>query len=272
MAVDAHNSRTRTEGPRVVLYLEYDGSRYRGSQLQRVGTATIQGAVEDAIYRLTGTRCRVTSASRTDAGVDALGQVMSFTPPAEMSLRVYEAGLNYYLPRDIVITAVFWAPMEFDVARSAVSRTYCYTILNRRTRPAVLRNRAAHVAEFLDTDRMDHAARALKGWMDVRPFTGPLSTRRNPLRLFDHAAVTRHDDVVTIEMEANGFLAHQIRRTVSALVRVGTGRLTIEEFQRIAESGRPGEVTWTMPPEGLCLVRVRYDGFPPEDGNDDGTN
>jgi tRNA pseudouridine38-40 synthase len=264
VAAEAHDAQT----PRIVLYLEYDGTRYSGSQLQRNGVQTVQGAVEDALFALTGQRHRLSAAGRTDAGVDALGQVVSFVPRTEMSLQTYEAGLNHYLPQDIAVTAAYWAPPGFDVRRSAVSRTYRYTVLNRRTRPALLRRRAAHVREPLDADRMAAAAKVLKGWMDVRPFTGPLPPKRSPVRCFDRAEVKRNGDLVVIELEASGFLQRQVRRVAGALVKVGAGRMTIEEFERLALSGKPGEASWTMPAEGLCLVGVRYDDFPPKDDED----
>lgn len=271
--LDRETQGSHVEEPRLVLFLEYEGSRYQGSQLQQGDTATIQGAVEEALRRLTGQEYRVTAASRTDAGVDALGQVVSFAPRTEMPLQTYQKGLNHYLPRDIAVTAAYLAPHDFHVRKSAMSRTYRYTIINRGSRPAIERNRAAHVRETLDADKMAEAACVLQGWMDVSPFTGPVPSSKNPLRRYDRVDVVRDGDVVTVTFEANGFLNHQIRRTVGALVRVGMGQMTVEEFRRIAVSGRSGEATWTMPAEGLCLVNVRYDGFPPKkEEQENGTN
>lgn len=271
--LDQEAQASHVEEFHAVLFLEYEGSRYQGSQLQKDDTPTIQRAVEEALHRLTGQEYRVAAASRTDAGVDALGQVVSFSPRTEMDLQTYQRGLNHYLPRDIAVTAAYWAPSDFHVRKSATSRIYRYTVINRASRPAIERNRAAHVRETLDTDRMAEAARVLHGWMDVRPFTGPLPSGKSPLRRYDRVDVVRDGDVVTVTFEANGFLNHQVRRTVGALVRVGADQMTVEEFHRIAESGRPGEATWTMPAEGLCLVNVRYDGFPPKkEEQENGTN
>ena len=245
----------------VVLYLEYDGTRYRGYQMQR-DEPTVQDAVEKALESLTGQKYRLTSASRTDAGVHAQNQVVSFVPTKEMTLRAYESGLNHYLPHDIAVTRAIWASPSLHVRRSAVARTYRYTILNRATRSPLWDRIAALVREPLDVSAMQQAADALSGWMDVRPFTGPLPPRRTPMRRLDRAEVRRNDEFVTIELEGNSFLPHQVRRTAGALVEVGRGHMTPVDFHRLARSGTAGEADWTMPPQGLCLIGVRYDSFP----------
>ena len=246
----------------VVLIIEYDGARYQGFQLQRPAIPTIQGAVENALLRITGHAIRIGAAGRTDSGASAGGQVISFRPPTDIPdipLDRYVTGLNHYLPNDISVTRAHTAPSTFDVTRHARSRHYRYTILNRSTPSALLRNRAAHVREPLNASAMAEAIQALRGWMDARPFTGPLPTDRNPLRRYDSATVKQDADIITCDFEGSGFLPHQIRRAVGALVRVGAGRMTVGEFHRLAREGAPGEATWTMSSVGLCLMSVRYD-------------
>ena len=243
----------------IVLILEYDGTRYHGFQLQGPGIPTIQGAVENALLRMTGHEIRISAAGRTDSGASAGGQVISFRPPTDIPLDRYVTGLNFYLPNDISVTRAHTAPSNFDVTRHARSRRYRYTILNRSTPSALLRNQAAQVKEPLDAAAMAEAIQALSGWMDARPFTGPLPPDRNPLRRYDSATVTQDADIITCDFEGSGFLPHQIRRAVGALVRVGAGRMTAGEFHRLAREGAPGEATWTMSSVGLCLMSVRYD-------------
>ena len=243
----------------VALTLEYDGARYRGFQLQSAGIPTIQGAVEEALLKMTGHSIRVSAAGRTDSGASAQGQVISFRPATELPLDRYVTGLNFYLPNDISVTRAHTAPLSFDATRHAHSRHYRYTILNRSTPSALLRNRAAHVKNRLDATAMAEAIQALSGWMDARPFTGPLPPDRNPLRRYDSASVRQDADIITCDFEGSGFLPHQIRRVVGALVRVGAGQMSVDEFHRMAREGKPGEATWTMPGVGLCLMGVRYD-------------
>ncbi len=243
----------------VVLTIEYAGARYQGMQLQKPGVPTIQGEIEDALLRLTGQHYRIAAAGRTDSGASARGQVISLQPKTELPFDRYVTGLNHYLPNDISVTRAQWAPRSFDVTRDARSRHYRYTIINRPSPSALLRQQAAHVKEPLDETAMAEAIAALDGWLDARPFTGPLPADRNPLRRYDDAAVTRDGDIVTIDLRGSGFLPHQVRRVAGALVQVGTGQMSATEFHRLAREGEPGEATWTMPAIGLCLMGVTYD-------------
>lgn len=243
----------------IVLTIEYIGMRYQGMQLQKSGVPTIQGEIEDALLKLTGQHYRIAAAGRTDSGASALGQVISFQPVTELPFDRYVTGLNHYLPNDISVTKAQWAPASFDVTRDACSRHYRYIIINRPAPSALLRQQAAHVRERLDEAAMAEAIAALDGWLDARPFTGPLPADRNPLRRYDNAAVTRDGDIVTIDLHGSGFLPHQVRRVVGALVQVGTGQMSPVEFHRLACEGAPGEATLTMPAAGLCLMGVTYD-------------
>ena len=243
----------------VVLTVEYSGARYQGMQLQKPGVPTIQGEIEDALVKLTGQHYRIAAAGRTDSGASARGQVITFQPVTELPLDRYVTGLNHYLPNDISVTKAQLAPVSFDVTRDALSRHYRYTIINRPSPSALLRQQAAHVKEPLDEEAMAEAIAVLNGWLDARPFTGPLPADRNPLRRYDHAAVTRDGDIVTIDLSGSGFLPHQVRRVAGALVQVGTGQMSAAEFHRLAREGTPGEATWTMPAAGLCLMDVTYD-------------
>ena len=118
---------------RIALVLEYDGTNYHGSQLQ-AGMPTIQGEVEKALYKLTGESTRIKAAGRTDAGVHARGQVISFRTESALPLKSFIDGLNHYLPEDIAVKEAFHADSSFDVRRDAVSREYKYYILNSLTR------------------------------------------------------------------------------------------------------------------------------------------
>ena len=250
------------ERPRVVLFLEYDGSRFSGSQVQRSGVRTVQGELEAALGKLGPGAPRVRMASRTDAGAHARRQAASFDPVSEMPLETYESALNYHLPDDISVTEAFWT-VALNVNRDAVSRTYRYTLLNRRNPSALLRDRAALVREPLQAEAMAEAASVLSGWMDVRPFTGPLPAGRNPVRRFDRASAARAGDIVTIDLQASGFLPRQVRRTSAALVRVGAGTMSVSDFHDLALHGEPGACVWSLPASGLCLMDVAYPDFPP---------
>jgi len=251
---------------RIVLYLEYDGSRYHGYQMQDDTIPTIQRALETALLKLTKLEHRVTSASRTDRGVSASRQIVSVPVlSSHIGIDTYLPGLNHYLPDDIVVNEVFLSPPNFHVRNSATSRVYQYVILNRKTRPAIDRTRAAHISEKLDTESMMVAIQCMTGWLDIRPFTGTLDNPENYLRRFDKVLLSRDNDAITIEIEASGFVMHQIRRTVGAIVKVGLGEMSIGDFQSLVLHGKPGQAKSMMPSEGLCLIDVKYDDFPPKE-------
>ena len=249
---------------RVVLFLEYDGGRYHGYQMQNETIPTIQMSLENALQNLTNLSHRVTAASRTDRGVNAFGQVVSFAHQSNLDLHTYQRGMNYHLPKDIVVNNAFWAPPNFHVRSSAISRTYRYTIINRKARPAIDRYRAAHIATPLNFSLMETAIKMIKGIVDVRPFTGSWDENDDPYRRFDKVSISNYLDMITVEMEASGFVTHQIRRMMGAIVQVGLEEMPIKQFTQLLNNGSIGEASWMMPSEGLCLISVKYEGFPPE--------
>jgi len=240
------------------LVVEYDGTNYYGSQWQ-TGLPTIQGELEKAIQKLTGESMRIAMAGRTDAGVHARGQVISFRTGSTLSTETLISGLNYYLPRDIAVKSAHIAEDSFDVRRSAVSRYYRYSILNTRTRSPLREAFAYRIAGTLDVTAMNRACRALIGEHDFASFASGIGGEaKSTVRRVHRAEVTREGDLVVLDMVANAFVRHQMRSTAGCLVRIGLGRMSQDEFRRIIEAKRPGLAGPTLPACGLCLVRVEY--------------
>ncbi len=245
-------------GVKVALVLEYDGTNYAGFQWQ-ADLPTIQGELEQAIWKLTGERRRVLSASRTDAGVHARGQVVSFRTQSKLKLINYVKGLNYYLPDDIAVKAAYWLKDSFSVRSKAVSREYHYTIINSPTRSPLLRGRAYLVKQKLDIETMNRACGALLGKHDFASFITRMEPSvKSTVKQVYEARFTREAELVTFHITGNSFLPHQVRNMVGPLIRVGVGRMTIEEFYSIVEAKSIGTAKPTAPACGLCLVRVNY--------------
>lgn len=247
-------------GTRIVLVVEYDGTAYHGSQLQ-ADMPTIQGEIEEALYKLTGEKSRVMAASRTDTGVHARGQVVSFRTRSSLPLLTFVRGLNHYLPDDIAVKAASRAEDSFDVRRGALRREYNYYILNSLTRSPIRRGFCHLVSEQLDVEAMNQVCQALIGKHDFASFVtsaevGAKSTVRNVHR----AEIKRNGDLVVFNMIANSFLPHQVRNTVGALIRVGLGKMTVDEFHSLVEEKRPGLAGPTAPACGLCLMKIDYPG------------
>ena len=243
---------------RIVLILEYDGTRYHGFQLQ-ASLTTIQGEIEKALWKLTGEKTRVMAASRTDAGVHAKGQVVSFKTRSPHSLRTFINGLNYYLPRDIAVKAAHRVKDSFSVRRHAVSREYNYYILNSLTRSPLREGFSYLVTEHLDIDAMNQACQALIGEHDFASFISGVGLGiKNTVRRVYRAETRKDGKLAVFNMVANSFLAHQVRNTVGALIRVGLDRMSGDEFYSIMEAKKPGLAGPTAPACGLCLMQVNY--------------
>ena len=239
----------------LALVVEYEGTRYHGSQYQ-VGVPTIQGEIERALAKVTGERIRIVSAGRTDAGVHARGQVISFKTFSILPPQTLARALNFYLRPDIAVKAVSKVESNFNARRDALSREYRYKILNSPV-PSPLHWRYAYfVPVALDIDAMNQVCQYLVGSHDFASFTGP--TSRRTVREVYKAEVSREEELVFFDMVANSFLPKQVRCTVGSLIRVGLGKLTAEEFQKIMQAKRPGLAAPVAPPHGLCLMKVNY--------------
>jgi tRNA pseudouridine38-40 synthase len=218
---------------------------------------TVQGEIEKALRKLTGVKTRVSMASRTDAGVHARGQVAGFSTDSSLPLKAFVEGMNYYLPRDIAVREARRAEASLDVRRSAVSREYRYCILNSPTRSPMREGFAYRVAGKLNIAVMQAACRALIGRRDFASFVSAdigKSTVRNVIK----AEIEPDGDMLVFTMVANSFLPHQVRNTVGSLIKVGQGRMTVDEFYRMVAAKTPGLAGPTAPAGGLCLMRVNY--------------
>ena len=242
---------------KIMLVLEYEGTRYAGFQVQP-SAATVQGAIEDAFFRLTGERTRLAAASRTDSGVHAKGQIATFLTGSGLEPERFVSGLNHFLPDDIGVIEARRADAAFDPRRNAWSRIYRYTILNRDAPSPLSRAFAYHMTGNVNIEEMRAAAKTLVGTQDVLSFVGDPGPRRTTVRRIDRADVWNDREQICVEMEANGFLPQQVRRTVGALVRVGRGQRSVEEFAQMVQCPVREAATWALPPQGLCLMRVTY--------------
>ena len=250
---------------RIVLVLEYDGTRYHGFQLQ-AGLPTIQDEVEEALMKLTGERIRVMSASRTDAGVHARGQVVSFQTGSSLPPQTFVSGLNYYLPRDIAVKSAHRVRDSFSARRHAISREYHYSILNSATRSPLKEGFTYRLNGPLDIYAMNQASQALIGEHDFSSFTSSTEVSlKSTVRRVYRAEITREAELVVFHMVANSFLLHQVRNTIGSLIKVGQGKMHCDEFYSIIAMKQPGLAGPMAPASGLCLTQVNY--FSPfEDG------
>ena len=199
------------------------------------------------------------AASRTDAGVHAKGQVVSFRTRSSLPVETFINGLNYYLPRDIAVKAAHRVSDSFNVRRSALSREYNYYILNSRTRSPIREGFSYLVGGHLDIEAMNQACQALIGEHDFASFASSIGVGiKNTIRRVYRAEMEKDRESVVFNMAANSFLPHQVRNTVGALIKVGLGKMTVDEFHCIIEARKPGLAGPTAPACGLCLMQINY--------------
>lgn len=244
-------------GRRLALLLEYDGSRYAGSQYQ-INGPSIQAELELAIENMTGAFARVSFAGRTDAGVHALGQVAAFDTAVAYTGKAIRDGLNARLPAEIAVRAVAEVTVGFDPRRAALARRYRYAIVNSPVHVPLLRSRSWRVKRRLDEALMREAAAHLLGEHDFAAFAPPEASRACTRRDVRAVSICRCERELHFEIEANAFLMHQVRRTVAAIVEVGSGKLPLSEFANRLRAARPGAFELAAPPDGLYLIKVTY--------------
>lgn len=241
---------------KLALIVEYDGTRYHGFQFQ-VGVPTIQGEIEGALKKITGEKVRIVAAGRTDAGVHANGQVISFRYRSNLSLQTLIKALNFYLAPDISVKGGGWVDDRFSARRDALSREYLYSVLNSPTPSPLLRWYSYFMPMALNTGAMNEACQVLVGQHDFASFTGPMQGKRT-VRNVLKVEVSRKGELVCFSMEADSFLPRQVRSTMGCLLRVGLGKLTVEGFKEILQAKKPGLAAPVAPAHGLCLMKVRY--------------
>ncbi len=245
----------------LALALEYEGTAYFGFGIQP-GLPTIQGELERALRTTLGHGVRVTPAGRTDAGVHATGQVVSFRTESKLDVAAVQRALNARLPADIVVRRVIEVPEWFDARRSARSRRYRYSIWRGEQRNVWLRRTSYHFSGHLDLDAMREATEKLLGRHDFAAFTrkwGEERRRRlSTVRTVFQAEWSNEGQLLHFDIAADAFLRHMVRTIVGSLLWVGRGRLTPEQFGRLLEPGTTTLAGPTAPPHGLTLTGVDY--------------
>ncbi|MFS8543891.1 MAG: tRNA pseudouridine(38-40) synthase TruA, partial [Limnochordales bacterium] len=239
----------------------YDGTGMLGFQRQRRGP-TIQGLLEEAIAALTGEQVRVLGAGRTDAGVHALGQVISFRTQSRIPVERWPYALNSRLPAQVVVHGAEEAPADFHPRRDATAKEYHYSIWNAPFPSPFWARWALHVPQPLDVAAMAEAAALLVGRHDFAAFRAAGSTPvRSTVRHLMELRVERSPHCpqhVRIVAKADGFLYHMVRNIAGTLLLVGQGRQRPKWVAEVLAARRRDMAGPTAPAHGLCLVRVEY--------------
>lgn len=238
--------------------IQYEGTRYRGWQVQGNTEHTIQGRLEALLSRMEGEPVEVHGSGRTDAGVHAAGQVISFRSGRGMSAEEIQNYMNQYLPEDIAVLSVSEAAPRFHARLNAVRKTYVYRIWNAPVQNVFERRFQIQVKEPLDVKEMKKAAELLCGTHDYRAFCSLKRFKKSAVRSIEEIRIDQEGPEIRISYTGDGFLYHMVRILTGTLVEVGMGLKRPEDMPGIIESRDRTLAGRLMPPEGLILMRVEY--------------
>lgn len=243
------------------ITIQYDGTRYKGWQVQKSTDMTIQGKIQSVLEEMTGQSIEVIGSGRTDAGVHALGQVANFHVPEHFSAQEILDYLNQYLPMDIAVTSIEEVDERFHARYHATEKTYIYRI-HTSTIPNVFERKYIYTyTEPLDIDKMKHAASVLVGTHDFMSFCGNKKMKKSTVRTVKAIDILEKENEIQISYTGDGFLQQMIRIMTGTLIEVGNGTKQSEDIVKILESKDRQNAGYTVPAEGLALLKVKYENL-----------
>lgn len=241
------------------ITIQYDGTRYKGWQVQKSTDMTIQGKLQDVLSAMTGQEVEVIGSGRTDAGVHAFGQVANFhIPDGYIETEILDY-LNHYLPMDIAVVDIEEVDERFHARYHAVSKTYMYRIHTSNIHKVFERKYMYTYTEPLDIDKMREAARYMIGTHDFMAFCGNKKMKKSTVRTVTDITIEEKKNEIHITFTGDGFLQNMIRIMTGTLIEVGNGTKQPEDIIKILESKNRENAGYTVPAEGLILQHVKYE-------------
>ena len=250
------------------LTIEYDGTNYNGWQVQsssqrRKGgrVKTVQGVLQNALFKIFSKKINVISSSRTDSGVHAKAHIANFRTTTELNPIQIKKALNSLLPRDILVKKVEEVNSDFNAQYDAFTKTYKYIICNQEHVSPFVRNYTYHFRQPLDLSLMRNEAKAILGRHDFRAFRSSKGSGKraaNCRRAIKKLNLARKKNCIEIDIEANGFLYNMARNIAGTLVEIGRGKFPPGNMKRILKSKDRKTAGPTAPARGLCLIGVKY--------------
>ena len=238
--------------------VEYDGTDFYGWAKQP-GLRTVEETLSDALQTVLRQPVKLSVAGRTDAGVHAGGQVVSFKADTSLEPAAVAYKTTAVLPPDVALRRCVAAGTEFDARRRARSRSYEYRVVNDPVRSPLARRRASYVARKLDLGLLRESARLVRGVHDFRAFTPAKSYHVRFERAVTESSWEVCGDLLTYRVTADSFLYNMVRSLVGTMLEVADGRRELADFERLLSGGERSEAGPAVPSRGLTLVNVGYD-------------
>lgn len=246
----------------IKITLEYNGTHFKGWQIQGKGERTVCGELKKALKKLTQENITIIGSGRTDSGVHAQGQVANFNTTSNIDIKQWPKALNAKIPTDIAITAAEEVQKDFHAQHKAKEKTYTYTILNQKYRSALHKETSLHIAHKLNVAAMKREAKFLTGRKDFKSFQAndPSKPHRSKdtIRTLKEVKIQKSGKFITISMTSNGFLYKMCRNIVGTLLEVGSGKLEEGSIKKILKNRDRSLSPATAKAHGLCLLTVTY--------------
>jgi tRNA pseudouridine38-40 synthase len=240
------------------LLIAYDGTQYQGWQRQKE-SPTVQGKIEDILFKITRQKISLQGAGRTDSGVHAWGQVASFKTTSQLPATTLEAALRALLPRDIYIREVREVEPTFHARFSSEAKIYDYLICNHPRNNPFFFHYVWFLPEVVDPDLIKAGLSLLTGDHDFSSFRSQGSEVADPVRTLSQAILLPGPwGSFKLRFKANGFLRHMVRNMVGTLIRVGLKRISLKELEEIINSKDRSQAGEMAPAQGLFLRKVLY--------------
>ena len=238
--------------------VEYDGADFAGWAAQP-GLRTVEAVLSEALSTVLRQPVGMSVAGRTDAGVHASGQVVSFGAESELRPSLISYKATAVLPKDVAIRRCVAVPDAFDARRDATARTYEYMVINDEVRSPLQRHRAAYVPRVLDLDLLSAAGELVEGTHDFTAFTPSKGYHLRFERVVTHSRWTRRDDLLTYRITSDSFLYGMVRTLVGTMLEVAGGKRDLTQFGRLLAGGNRSEAGPAVASRGLTLVGVDYE-------------
>ena len=244
------------------LICQYDGTSYQGFQSQR-NQNTIQDKIEFSLNKITNEKIHIEYAGRTDSGVHATHQVITFKANWSHDIIELEKAINANLPEDIYVSDINVVPNTFHPRKSAISRTYEYKILNSYRNNIFTRNLIYHYPNKLNIEKIKEGLKILEGKHDYSNFCKKESLPENSIRYIYSTSLEVNDEILLFKFNGSSFLRHQIRFMVGYLLEIGRDKYTLNDLKSLLDTKNRAKsvIKHNVSPRGLCLTLVEYDGF-----------